>query len=106
MALVLKIQRLLLKLNIDNTIGAPEIRKFRGVLQNNAKGLYVSTGGFTREAEYEAERSNNPITLMDIDLLVSFIIQYYDNFDSDARNLIHLKKDLLANIIRIIKITR
>ena len=74
------------------TIGAPQIRNFMGVLQGNTKGLYVSTGGFTKEAEYEAERSNNQITLMDSDLLVQFIIQYYDNFDNDARNLIPLKK--------------
>lgn len=76
----------------NGSMGAPEIRNFMGVLQGNNKGLYVSTGGFTKEAEYEAERSNNQITLMDIDLLVQFILQYYDNFDNDARNLIPLRK--------------
>ena len=76
----------------SSTMGAPQIRNFMGVLQGNTKGLYVSTGGFTKEAEYEAERSNNQITLMDSDLLVQFILQYYDNFDNDARNLIPLKK--------------
>jgi len=76
----------------SNSMGAPQIRNFMGVLQANNKGLYVSTGGFTKEAEYEAERSNNQITLMDSDLLVQFILQYYDNFDNDARNLIPLKK--------------
>lgn len=76
----------------SSSMGAPQIRNFMGVLQGNNKGLYVSTGGFTKEAEYEAERSNNQITLMDSDLLVQFILQYYDNFDNDARNLIPLKK--------------
>ena len=76
----------------NSSMGAPQIRNFMGVLQANNKGLYVSTGGFTKEAEYEAERSNNQITLMDSDLLVQFILQYYDNFDNDARNLIPLKK--------------
>lgn len=75
-----------------NTMSAPNIRNFMGVLQQNDKGLYVSTGGFSKEAEYEAERSQNPITLMDIDMLVKFIIQYYDNFDNDARTLVPLKK--------------
>ena len=76
----------------NSTMGAPNIRNFMGVLQQNNKGLYVSTGGFSKEAEYEAERSQNPITLMDIDMLVKFIIQYYDNFDNDARTLIPLTK--------------
>jgi len=73
-------------------MGAPEIRGFTGGLRPNDKGLYVSTGGYTKEAKYEAERSNNPVTLVDADMLVSLIVQYYDNFDLDARSLIPLTK--------------
>ncbi|PAV05482.1 restriction endonuclease [Methanobacterium bryantii] len=73
-------------------MGAPEIRGFTGGLRPGDKGLYVSTGGFTREAKYEADRSNIPLTLIDSDLLVTLIIQYYDNFDSDTRTLIPLTK--------------
>ncbi|MHB1795255.1 MAG: restriction endonuclease [Acidobacteriaceae bacterium] len=40
------------------TIGAPEVRSFVGGLRQNDNGLYVSTGGFTREARYEADRTN------------------------------------------------
>lgn len=76
----------------NSSMGAPAIRNFLGVLQKNDKGLYVSTSGFTMEAQYEAERAQNPVTLMDIDTLVKFIIQYYDNFDNDARRLIPLTK--------------
>lgn len=73
-------------------MGSPEIRSFTGGLRPKDKGLYVSTGGYTKEAKYEAERSNNPITLVDADMLISLIIQYYDNFDPDARSLIPLTK--------------
>lgn len=73
-------------------MGSPEIRGFTGGLRPSDKGLYVSTGGYTKEAKYEAERSNNPVTLVDSDMLVSLIIQYYDNFDSDARSLVPLTK--------------
>lgn len=73
-------------------MGSPEIRSFTGGLRPSDKGLYVSTGGYTKEAKYEAERSNNPVTLVDADMLVSLIIQYYDNFDTDARSLIPLTK--------------
>jgi restriction system protein len=45
------------------------------------KGLYVSTGGFTKEARYEAERaSNNQVSLIDSAERVNLIINYYDNF--------------------------
>ncbi|WP_292757521.1 restriction endonuclease [Methanobacterium sp.] len=73
-------------------MGSPEIRSFTGGLRPGDKGLYVSTGGYSKEAKYEGERSNNPVTLVDADMLVSLIIQYYDNFDTDARSLIPLTK--------------
>lgn len=73
-------------------MGSNEIRSFTGGLRPGDKGLYVSTGGYSREAKYEAERSNIPLTLMDADTLVSLIIQYYDNFDSEARSLVPLTK--------------
>lgn len=73
-------------------IGAPEVRSFIGGLRTGDMGLYVSSGGFSKEAKYEAERANNPITLIDIEMLVNIILQYYDNFDPDARTLIPLTK--------------
>jgi len=73
-------------------IGSPEIRSFTGGMRPGDKGLYVSTGGYTKEAKYEAERSNNPVTLVDADMLVNLIIQYYDKFDPEARSLVPLTK--------------
>jgi len=73
-------------------VGASEIRSFLGGLRQGIKGLYVSTGGFTKEAKYEAERSNIPITLIDLDMLVDLIIQYYDSFDTETRALLPLMK--------------
>ena len=76
----------------NTSMSSPDIRSFKGALKKNNKGIYVSTGGFTTDAKYEAERSEIPIILMDLDSLVKFILQYYDNFDGDARSLIPLKK--------------
>lgn len=76
----------------NTTIGSQEIRSFKGALKKTNRGIYVSTGGFTTDAKYEAERSEIPIILMDLDRLVKFIMQYYDNFDNDARTLIPLTK--------------
>ncbi|MEL6671086.1 MAG: restriction endonuclease [Bacteroidota bacterium] len=74
------------------SMGSPAVRSLLGGLRQNDKALFVSTGGFTKEAKYEAERANNHLTLIDLDLLVSLIYQYYDNFDSESRTLLPLKK--------------
>lgn len=71
-------------------MGAPDIRSFIGGLRDGERGLYVSTGGFTKEARYEADRSKVPVTLLDIDELVSAIVTHYDSFDSDGRALLPL----------------
>jgi restriction system protein len=73
-------------------IGSTEIRSFVGGLRSRDKGVYVSTGGFTKEAKYEAERSNVPISIIDLDGLVELLIQYYDNFDAETKSLIPLRK--------------
>lgn len=73
-------------------IGAPTLRSFIGGLTQSDRGLYVSTGGFTREARYEAERSSIPVTLIDIDELADLLIRNYDNIDSETKALIPLVK--------------
>jgi restriction system protein len=50
-------------------MGTPNIRSFIGGLREGDKGIYLSTGGFSKEAKYEAERANIPITLIDLEYL-------------------------------------
>jgi restriction system protein len=76
----------------QGTMGSQDIRSFLGGLRASDKGLYASTGGFTKDAKYEAERANIPITLVDSDILVELIIQYYDSFDNETKTLVPLKK--------------
>jgi predicted helicase len=73
-------------------MGTEKVRSFITVLRSGFKGLYVSTGGFTKEARYEAERAEVPLTLIDLDGLVDLVIQYYDNFDAETKVLIPLTK--------------
>ena len=58
-----------------NSITAGEIRDFRGALQGRAdKGLFVTTGSFTRDAIKEASRDGaTPIDLLDGDSLTNKI---------------------------------
>jgi restriction system protein len=72
------------------SMGAPEIRGFLGALRAPTRGLYVSTGGFTREAHYEAERAAVPVTLIDLDDFANLITDHYEDFNLDARALLPL----------------
>jgi len=72
------------------SIGSNPIRSFIGALRDGDKGLFVSTGGFTREARYEAERATIPVTLLDIDTLAELVVTHYESFDMDGRALIPL----------------
>lgn len=76
----------------QGSMRSQEIRSFLGGLRASDKGLYVSTGGFSKDAKYEAERANVPVTLVDSDMLVELIIQYYDNVDNETKTLVPLKK--------------
>lgn len=71
-------------------MGAPAIRGFIGTLREGDSGLFISTGGFTREARYEAERCTFPLTLVDVDDLSELIVAHYENFDLEGRALLPL----------------
>jgi restriction system protein len=70
--------------------GSQQIRGFLGALRSADCGLFVSTGGFTKDARYEAERAAVPITLVDLDDLASLIVENYEGFDTEGRALLPL----------------
>lgn len=74
------------------TIGSQDLRSFIGGIRQGDKGVYFSSGGFTKDSKYEADRANIPITLIDSDFLVELILQNYDNFDPEGKALIPLRK--------------
>jgi len=71
-------------------MGSPEIRSFIGALRDGDTGLYLSSGGFTKEARYEAERSTMQLTLVDMDDLADLIVTHYERFDEEGRTLMPL----------------
>ena len=72
------------------SMGSQDIRSFLGGLREGEKALYISTGGFTQEARYEADRSNIPLTLLGLDELPSLIVSHYESFDIEGRMLMPL----------------
>ncbi|QOC24133.1 restriction endonuclease [Wenzhouxiangella sp. AB-CW3] len=73
-------------------IGSKDIRNLVGGRHASDKGLFVSTGGFTKDARYEADRANIPLMLWDLDDLVQALIENYDNADQETRTLIPLTR--------------
>jgi len=71
-------------------MGSKEIRGFLGGFRQGDRGLYVSTGGFSKDARYEADRAQYPLTLADLDDLTQMVLDNYDRFDSEGRSLINL----------------
>jgi len=71
-------------------MGSQDIRSFLGGLREGDRALYVSTGGFTKDAKYEADRANIPLTLLGLDDLAFLIVTHYEQFDSEGKVLIPL----------------
>lgn len=80
------------KTKSKDKVNAPELRSFIGGLRTPTKGIYISSTGFTKEAHYEAERANFQVTLIDLDLLVELIVEYYESLDSETKALVPLRK--------------
>lgn len=73
-------------------MGAPDIRTFLGGRQQGDRCLYVSTGGFSREAKYEAERAAVPLRLIDLPELRVLLLEHYEELDTATRALVPLRR--------------
>ena len=71
-------------------IGAPDLRAFLGGRKPHENGLFVSTGGFTKEAYYEAERATIQLTLLDFEQLVSAVMANYPKLDERTKQMVPL----------------
>lgn len=75
-----------------SSMGASELRSFIGGRRAGDRCLYVSTGGFTREARYEAERSSIPVMLIALPELRELVTQHYEAVDATTRSLVPLRR--------------
>jgi restriction system protein len=75
----------------QSAAGGPEVRNLIGTLGEGEKGLFVSTGGFTKEAQSEAKRTTR-LTLVDGDDFVKLLTEHYQELDSDYRAIVPLRR--------------
>lgn len=73
-------------------ISVEVVRSFIATLGEEDVGLFVSTGGFTKEAENEARnQERRKITLLGLEQLFDLWVQHYDNLDQEGKRLLPLK---------------
>jgi restriction system protein len=72
--------------------GGPEMRSFIATLREGENGLYVSTGGFTRDAELEAVGARERVTLLDRDDFIRLLLEHYEHLDPEYKAQIPLRK--------------
>ncbi len=73
-------------------MGAQDLRSFLGGRSAGDKCLYISTGGFTKEARYEADRSGIAITLLGLVELRKLLVDYYEKLDEEIKTLVPLRR--------------
>ena len=73
-------------------ISVEGLRSFMAVLGDQDVGLFVSAGGFTREAEHEARtQEKRKITLLGLEQLFDLWLEHYAKVDEADRQLLPLK---------------
>lgn len=82
------------------SISAGQIRDFRGAMQGRAdKGLFITTGSFTRDAAREATRDGAPpIDLIDGDLLCEKLKELRLGIEVELIETVTLKNDWFLNL--------
>lgn len=76
----------------NGQMGSKEVRSFLGGRHSDDRGLYVSTGGFSKDAYYEAERAGIPLMLWDLSDLVRALVENYENLDASTKQLVPLRR--------------
>jgi restriction system protein len=77
---------------VQTNIPVDGLRSFMALLGDDDVGLFVTTGGFTKDAQDEARtQEKRKITLIDLERLVDLWIEYYPKLDENARRRLPLQ---------------
>jgi len=83
----------------DTKTPPDQLRSFMAVLSDKDVGIFVASGGFTRDAASEARtQENRRITLIDLERLVELWIEHYRAIDDTQRQLLPLRPVHYLNV--------
>jgi restriction system protein len=80
------------KHRVGTSMGSQEIRAFLGGRKPGDRCLYVSTGGYSKDAKYEANRASVPLELLTLPDLRNLLIEHYEKLDAETRSLVPLRR--------------
>lgn len=76
----------------ENRIPVDGVRSFISLLGSNDIGVYVSTGGFTKDAEEHARnQESRRIVLLDADRLFQLWVEHYEKIPEQSRGLLPVR---------------
>ena len=76
----------------QQAVSVDGLRSFMAVLGDDDVGLFVSTGGFTKDAEWEARtQEKRRITLISLDKLFDLWVEHYEKLTDQARRRLPLR---------------
>lgn len=75
-----------------NTVGNEKMGRFLGTLNEDEKGLYVSTGGFTKPALREVRGKDRNVTLLDRDDFIDLLLEHYGDLEQEYKSMVPLKQ--------------
>lgn len=76
----------------EQSVSVGDLRSFLAVLGSDELGVFVSSGGFSRDAEIEARtQERRKITLIDLQDLFDLWLKYYDKLTQEAKQRFPLK---------------
>jgi restriction system protein len=83
----------------DSRTASDQLRSFMAVLSDKDVGIFVASGGFTRDAQTEARtQENRRITLIDLERLVELWIEHYATISDVQRQLLPLRPIHYLNV--------
>lgn len=78
---------------LGSNVTVDGLRSFMAVLGDDDVGLFVTTSGFTKDADEEARtQEKRKVTLVDLEKLVDLWIEYYPKLSDTARRRLPLQK--------------
>ncbi len=85
----------------QDRIGVEEVRSFMAVLGDQDVGLFVSTGGFTKEAQNTARtKESQQLTLLNLKELLELWVDHYDKLKEEDRMRLPLRPIYYLDIER------
>jgi restriction system protein len=76
----------------QQSVAVDGLRSFLALLGDEDVGIFVNTGGFTRDAQQEARtQERRKVTLLDVERLFDLWVEYYNKLDDVARRRMPLR---------------